>query len=71
METLLVVIFGVIFYFLPTIVAANRKHHSTPAIFMLNLLLGWSGLFWLIALVWACTVVRSKQYALPVAPDAQ
>jgi hypothetical protein len=45
------VILGV--YFLPTIVAA--RHHNSSAIFILNLLLGWTFIGWVIALVWACT----------------
>jgi hypothetical protein len=42
-------------YLLPTIVAAARGHRQTLAIFILNLFLGWSGLGWVAALIWACT----------------
>jgi T4 superinfection immunity protein len=42
-------------YFLPTIVALARGHHNAFAIFLLNLLLGWTGLAWIFALVWAVT----------------
>ena len=42
-------------YFLPTIVAGARAHVNTLAIFVLNLLLGWTLLFWLAALIWAFT----------------
>jgi len=42
-------------YFLPTIVAVARGHHNAFAIFLLNLLLGWTGLGWIFALVWAVT----------------
>jgi hypothetical protein len=38
-------------YFLPTIVAWGKRNET--AILVLNLLLGWSGLGWVIALVWA------------------
>jgi len=27
---------------------------------MLNLLLGWTGIGWCLALVWACTAVRAE-----------
>jgi Superinfection immunity protein len=47
----LLVILGV--YFLPTIVAA--RHPNSSAIFVLNLLLGWTFIGWVIALVWAFT----------------
>jgi Superinfection immunity protein len=46
------------FYFVPAFIAGGRKHHQTFAIFMLNLLLGWTLLGWVVALVWACTAVR-------------
>ena len=43
-------------YFIPTIVAAARHKRNTLAIFLLNLFLGWSGIAWVIALIWAVTV---------------
>jgi hypothetical protein len=48
---LLLIILGI--YFLPTIVAG--RHHNSGAIFVLNLLLGWTFVGWVIALVWAFT----------------
>lgn len=42
-------------YFAPAIVATMRGHLSSGAIFALNLLLGWTLLFWLLALVWSMT----------------
>ena len=50
-----------ILYFFPTALAAGREHHQTTAILMLNLLLGWTVLGWIIALVWACTAVRHEK----------
>lgn len=52
MEVLL--LFAFILYFLPFIVAANRNRQP-GAIFILNLLLGWTLVGWVVALVWACT----------------
>ncbi len=46
-------------YFLPTVIAACRGHHNAPAIFALNLLLGWTLLGWVVAAVWALTAVMS------------
>lgn len=40
-------------YLLPAIIAALRGHASAWGIFALNLLLGWSGIVWIIALIWA------------------
>ena len=42
-------------YFLPTVIALSRGHLSALAIFLLNLFLGWTGLGWIIALIWSCT----------------
>jgi hypothetical protein len=42
-------------YFLPTIIAASRDHQSTAAIFVVNLLAGWTGLAWLVAFIWSLT----------------
>ena len=51
----IVIILFVAIYFLPAIVARKRHHRQTLAIFILNLLLGWTLLGWVIAMVWACT----------------
>lgn len=40
-------------YFIPSIVAFQRKKASMGAIFALNILLGWSFIGWVIALIWA------------------
>jgi hypothetical protein len=52
------------FYFIPTIIALVREHHQSLAIFILNFMLGWSGLGWVLALIWACTAVNRQ----PTAP---
>lgn len=58
-QRLLVVILAVILivsvYFLPTGIALLRRHLNTGAIFMLNLLLGWTFIAWAVAIVWAFT----------------
>jgi Superinfection immunity protein len=50
---LMLIAFG--FYFLPTFIAAGRHHHNTGAIFIIDLLLGWTLLGWAVALAWAFT----------------
>lgn len=47
-------------YFIPTWVSSVRKHHNANAIFVTNLLLGWTFLGWAVALIWACTEVKSS-----------
>ena len=42
-------------YFLPTLVAQMRAHHNGSAIFLLNLLLGWTIIGWIGALIWSAT----------------
>ncbi len=55
-------IVATLIYFLPTIIALARGHLSTLAIFLLNLLLGWTLLGWLIALIWSCTGFTAANY---------
>jgi hypothetical protein len=45
---------GLGFYFWPSFVAYGQKHRNADAIFVCNLLFGWTFLGWGIALVWAC-----------------
>lgn len=48
-------------YFLPTIIAILRKHNNTLPILLLNLFLGWTFLFWVIALVWSFVDNRNQE----------
>ena len=48
-----VAFFGLAIYFMPTSIAMGRKHQNVGALFALNLLLGWTLLGWVAALVWA------------------
>jgi hypothetical protein len=45
--------FGFVLYFLPAIVAFARSKRDAVSILVLNLLLGWTAIGWVIALVWA------------------
>lgn len=60
MTAFLIIASVLIFYFLPAIVAIARSHHNALAIFILNLLLGWTFLGWVVALAWAGTRVRLR-----------
>jgi len=53
---LMLVVCGLVlaFYFLPSIVGLMTKKKNLMAIFLLNLLAGWTFIGWIIALVWAC-----------------
>ena len=58
MEGILLLILAAALYFLPGIIASSRGHHNAPAIWILNLLLGWTFLGWAGAMIWAFTAVR-------------
>lgn len=49
-----------LFYFLPALVAYLRKHPSYTSIVLVNFLLGWTGLGWIILLFYAF-----KEFATP------
>lgn len=49
------VVVGICVYLLPWIIAKQRNHHNSLAIFWMNLLLGCTVFFWIVALIWACT----------------
>jgi hypothetical protein len=54
---------GVGIYFLPSLIAVARQTHNTTGIFLLNLLLGWTGIGWIIAFIMA--LVSSPCYYHP------
>lgn len=51
----IVLIFLIIIYFLPTLIANGNRKRNAEAIAILNLLLGWTVIGWLVALIWGCT----------------
>lgn len=50
---LVLIILAIVLYFLPTLIAVLRKHKNKLAVFLLNLLLGWTVLGWIVALIWS------------------
>lgn len=44
-----------VLYLIPALIASGRKHRNRSAILVLNIVGGWTVLFWLGALVWAFT----------------
>ena len=60
---ILLAIVGFVFYFIPTIIAMMRNHPNAVAIMVVNLLLGWLCLGWIVALVWSLTAIdTSRRY---------
>ena len=50
---LMIVILMFAAYFLPTFIAFLRQHRNKIAIFLLNLILGWTALGWVGSLIWS------------------
>lgn len=48
------ILFALLVYFAPFLVAHMRNHKAKLAIFMANLFLGWVLLPWVFILIWAC-----------------
>lgn len=57
--------FVIFLYFIPALAASRKNRKNAMPIFVLNLLLGWTFIGWVIALVWA-----AKDDALVVAEQA-
>lgn len=58
---LVVLLLFLTFYFLPFVIAMMRGRPNTGAIFVLNLLLGWTLVGWVVALVWAMSTNETAQ----------
>ncbi|MFY0131235.1 superinfection immunity protein [Klebsiella aerogenes] len=52
---IIVLIFAIIIYVLPGVIASSREHKNATAIWVLNIVLGWSFLGWIAALIWSFT----------------
>ena len=53
MDFFLAMLIIVVVYFLPSAMAVKRNHESKWAIFILNLLAGWTLLGWVAAFIWS------------------
>ncbi len=58
---IIIFVIAAFFYFLPTIIALIRKNPNFLAICVLNFLLGWSFIGWIIALIWSLSSVNNTQ----------
>ena len=55
MESVFILLFLGFVYFIPALIGYSRNHNNADPIFIVNLLLGWVGIGWVVALVWALT----------------
>ena len=60
MAKIVVIALLVALYFAPSMIALHRRHHNRAAIVILNLLLGWTFIGWVIALVWSATATPPR-----------
>lgn len=61
------VFFGILLYFLPSIIGHNKQ--GAAGIFLLNFFLGWTIIGWVAALFWACTAAVRPQVYLAGVPS--
>lgn len=62
-ETLVILWFALAIYFVPSILAFDRKVSSPWSVFVINLLLGWTLIGWAVALALAVRTVPPQQEA--------
>ena len=64
--TLFFLTLAVAVYFIPNWIASARKHPNANAIFVTNLLLGWTLVGWVVALIWSLTAFEKKEAEQPM-----
>lgn len=55
---ILLILFLATLYLLPGIIASANHKRAQGGIWVLTILLGWSLIAWIVALIWACTADR-------------
>ena len=61
---------AVALYFLPSILAKRRRHPRYQSILILNFLLGWTPIGWVVALVWALRRTSPETTPPPIPAEA-
>ena len=65
---LMLILMGIMLYFIPTIIAILKKKPNKLAISALNFFLGWSIIGWVVALVWSLSNNSSNQSIIITQP---
>jgi uncharacterized membrane protein len=60
MESVLIFV-GIIIYFVPVFIAFSRKHRSKAGISALCVLLGWTFIGWIAALIWSLSYTHNQE----------
>lgn len=50
---IMAIVFGLALYMLPTVEAYSRKYENAQTVALVNVLLGWTILGWLVAYIWS------------------
>jgi len=63
MESTFWTIVILVLYFVPAVIAYSRGHKNSVPILLTCFIFGWTGIGWLVALIWAYTsnVIERKQ----------
>ncbi|WP_035536533.1 superinfection immunity protein [Halomonas alkaliantarctica] len=51
--SIVLIIIGILFHFIPSIIAVHRNHKNKVGILLLNFFLGWTLFGWVGSLIWA------------------
>ena len=62
----LLMVIAIALYFMPTIISGYRHHSSLFAIVLLNVIIGWTMLGWLILLIWVCFGDQHTSWSRPI-----
>lgn len=49
----IIVLLALLIHFLPSFIAFSREHKSRMLILLLNVVLGWTGIGWIVLMIWA------------------
>jgi hypothetical protein len=52
---------GLAVYLLPSILACMRKHPNKRSILVTNIMIGWSVIGWILALIWSYSTAESRR----------
>lgn len=57
----ILVMFGIVIYFIPSLIARNRNSIKKDRVYLLNIFAGWCVIGWIVALIWAIDSERKKE----------
>ena len=66
----ILIIIGLLAYFLPTVIAMSRSHKDGPAIAAINILLGWTVFGWFTSFIWSLSDPRGRGVSQTIVVNA-